>query len=151
MRLAIIRRYRGKGSPPAPMMEPEGGHASRHNRQISGKKGRPPAPMMGSQRAARWHAKSSNSRFAAACVRDHDLPPQERRLGPSCCIGRSWSKGNIARRRHVMDFRHEINLLDAPHEIVVFCRHLPPLHWSLGPICGIGDFVGKIKSPPVPS
>ena len=50
-----------------------------------------------------------------------------------------------------MHFRRETNLQDAPREIAVFCRHLPPLYWSLGPICGIGDFGGKIKSPLVPS
>ena len=51
----------------------------------------------------------------------------------------------------MMHFRREKKMLDAPREIDVFCRHLPPLYWSLGPICGIGDFGGKIKSPLVPS
>ena len=50
-----------------------------------------------------------------------------------------------------MDFRRETNLLYAPRELVVFCRDLLPLYWSLGPICGIGDFGGKIKPPLVPS
>ena len=51
----------------------------------------------------------------------------------------------------MMHFRRETLLQDAPREIVVVCRHLPPLYWSLGPICGIGDFGGKIKSRLVPS
>ena len=51
----------------------------------------------------------------------------------------------------MMHFRRETNLQDAPREIAAFCRHLPPLYCSLEPICGIGDFGGKIKSPLVPS
>ena len=31
----------------------------------------------------------------------------------------------------MMHFRRETNLQDAPREIVAFCRHLPPLYWSL--------------------
>ena len=57
----------------------------------------------------------------------------------------------IARRRHRMDFRRETKSQDAPREIAVFVRHLPPLYWTLGPMCGIGDFGGKIKMPLVPS
>ena len=43
-----------------------------------------------------------------------------------------------------MDFRRETNLQDAPREIAVFvdiCTHYIGV---LGPICGIGDFGGKI-------
>ena len=50
----------------------------------------------------------------------------------------------------MMHFRRETNLQDAPREIAVFCRHLPPLYCSLGPISGIGDFGGEINSPPSP-
>ena len=32
----------------------------------------------------------------------------------------------------MMDFRHETNLLDAPREIVVVCRHLPPIISEFG-------------------
>ena len=50
----------------------------------------------------------------------------------------------------MMHFRRETNLQDAPREIAVFCRHLPPLYCSLGPLCGIGDFGGEILIAPSP-
>ena len=50
----------------------------------------------------------------------------------------------------MMHFRREANLQDAPREIAVFCRHLPPLCCSLGPICGIGDFWRENKIAPSP-
>ena len=90
MLVAIIDGYRDKKPPSSPRDgELEGSIFGAIIDAYRGKRAALQPPVMGSQKAARWHAKSSNSRFAAACVRDRDLPPQERGLGPICSIGRS--------------------------------------------------------------
>ena len=157
MFVAIIDGYRGQKAALRPPMMGAGGRpyslACRHNPRISGKKGRPQPPLDGETGSGpvachgRRHFRDLSRRAVGVMI----CPRRHADWGRFAASGGCGRNAKIARRRRRMDFRRETNLHDVPREIVVVCRHLPPLYWSLGPHCGIDDFGWKIKSPLVPS